>query len=78
MEGMSLIPYGGKKSGKSRKAKGGLKKLPKKPKASASLQTMENWLRRAAEIKKQNDRIRADKKKKDALLQRIRSITNYL
>lgn len=75
MAGKSLIPV----SGTSKKSKrGGLKKLPKKPKASASLQVMENWLRRAAEIKRENDRIRAEKKKKEQLIQKIRSVTNYV
>lgn len=76
MAGKSLISVTG--TSKKRKKSGGLKKLPKKPKASASLQTMENWLRRAQEIKRENDRIRADKKKKEQLLQKIRSVNNYV
>lgn len=75
MAGKSLIPVSGTSK---RKKSGGLKKLPKKPKASASLQTMENWLRRAQEIKRENDRIRAEKKKKEQLLQKIRSVNNYV
>ena len=74
MASKSLITVGKPKKRKS----GGLKKLPKKPSASASLQTLENWLRRVEKKKKENDRIRAEKKKKDALLQKIRSINNYV
>lgn len=55
-----------------------LKKLPKKPKASASVATKENWLKRVAEIRKENARIRADKKKSEALDKRIRETRNYV
>lgn len=55
-----------------------LKKLPKKPKASASVTTKENWLKRVAEIRKENARIRADKKKSEALDKRIRETRNYV
>lgn len=55
-----------------------LKKLPKKPKASASVATKENWLKRVAEIRKLNARIRADKKKSEALDKRIRETRNYV
>lgn len=33
-----------------------MKKLPKKPKANASVGTKENWLKKAAEVKKENAR----------------------
>lgn len=59
-------------------AKMKLKKLPKKPKASASVATKENWLKRVAEIRKENARIRADKKKSEALDKRIREVRNYV
>ena len=55
-----------------------LKKLPKKPKASASVATKDNWLKRVAEIRKENARIRADKKKSEALDKRIRETRNYV
>jgi len=55
-----------------------LKKLPKKPKASASVTTKENWLKRVAEIRKENARIRADKKKSEALDKKIRETRNYV
>ncbi len=55
-----------------------LKKLPKKPKASASVTTKENWLKRVADIRKENARIRADKKKSEALDKKIRETRNYV
>lgn len=55
-----------------------LKKLPKKPKSSASVTTKENWLKRVAEIRKENARIRADKKKSEALDKKIRETRNYV
>lgn len=55
-----------------------LKKLPKKPKASASVTTKENWLKRVAEIRKVNARIRSDKKKSEALDKKIRETSNYV
>lgn len=55
-----------------------LKKLPKKPKASASVATKENFLKRCAEIKKENARIRADKKKSEILDKKIREMRNYV
>lgn len=33
------------------------RKMPKRPKQSASLQTWKNWDKRAAEVKKHNDAI---------------------
>lgn len=44
-----------------------MKPLPKKPKASASVEVKENWLRRAAEVKKENAR-RAKLNKRSAEL----------
>ena len=55
-----------------------LKKFPKKPKASASVTTKENWLKRVAEIRKENARIRSDKKKSEALDKKIRETRNYV
>lgn len=46
-------------------------RLPKKPKASASVQTKENWLKRAAEIKKENDRRARENKRSVELSRRI-------
>lgn len=44
-----------------------LKKFPKKPKASASIATKEAFLKKVAEIKKENAKILADKKKSKEL-----------
>lgn len=51
-----------------------LKKYPKKPKASASLATMENYLARCKEIDKENARIKADEKKRKALKDKIAKV----
>lgn len=48
-----------------------LKKLPKKPKTNASIATKEAYLRKVAEIKKENAKIIADKKKSKELDRRI-------
>jgi hypothetical protein len=44
-------------------AKVKLKKYPKKPKASASVEVMENYLRRCKEVDKENNKRKSDKKK---------------
>lgn len=46
-------------------------KAPKKPKASASVAVKENWLRRAAEVKKENARRAAENKKSAELSKKI-------
>lgn len=46
-------------------------RLPKKPKASASVATKENWLKRAAEVRKENERRRRENKKSEELSKRI-------
>lgn len=51
-----------------------MKKLPKKPKASASVAVKENWLRRALEVKKENDRRRRENQRSVEL---SRKIANY-
>lgn len=51
-----------------------MKKLPKKPKASASVAVKENWLRRASEVKKENDRRRRENQRSVEL---SRKIANY-
>jgi hypothetical protein len=48
-----------------------LKKYPKKPKASASVATMENYLRRRKEVDKENSRIKAEAAKKASLRKKI-------
>lgn len=50
------------------------KKLPKKPKASASVATLENYLRRVAEVKKDNDAIKREKTKREALKRKVAGI----
>ncbi|NMA84863.1 MAG: hypothetical protein GX962_13490 [Epulopiscium sp.] len=48
-----------------------MKKLPKKPKASASVEVKENWLRRAAEVKKENARRARLNKRSEELSKKI-------
>lgn len=48
-----------------------LKKLPKKPKATASIATKEAFLKKVAEVKKENAKIIADRKKSKELDKRI-------
>lgn len=52
------------------------KKLPKKPKASASLATMENYLRKVAEVKKFNQKVKSDKARKETLRKKIQGISS--
>jgi len=49
-------------------------KYPKKPKTSASNATKENYLKKVAEIDKENKRREAENKKGDALSKRIAGI----
>lgn len=51
-----------------------MKKLPKAPKESASIQSKENYLKRVAEIKRENNRRAALNKKSDALSKKIASV----
>ena len=46
-----------------------MKRLPKKPKQSASVETKMNWLKRADEVKRENAR-RVQENKKSAELSR--------
>lgn len=48
-----------------------LKKFPKKPKRGASIEVMEKFLARCNEIKKQNAKIIADRKKAEMLRKKI-------
>ena len=50
-----------------------LKKFPRKPKASASIAAKEAFLKKVAEIKKENAKIMADKKKSKDLDKKIDS-----
>lgn len=56
-------------------AKRKLKKLPKKPKAGASVQTMERYLDRVAAIKKENSVINAENQRAVKLRATIASIS---
>lgn len=47
------------------------RKYPKKPKASASVSTLENYLRRCKEVDKHNAAIKSEAKKKESLRKRI-------
>lgn len=51
-----------------------LKKYPKKPKATASVATKENYLKKVAEINKENARIKADRLKSKNLDKKIAAI----
>jgi hypothetical protein len=51
-----------------------MKKLPKKPKASASVATKENYLKKVAEVKKENTRRAAQNKKSADLTKKISGI----
>lgn len=46
-------------------------RMPKKPKASASIESKENWLKRVAEIKKENAKRASLNKKSAELSKRI-------
>lgn len=51
-----------------------MKKLPKKPKASASVATMESWLKKVAEIKNQNAHAKRQNEHAASLRKKIASI----
>ena len=53
-------------------------KTPKRPKASASVQVKENYLKRLAELKKENNKRRAINVKSEALDKKISSAINGL
>lgn len=53
-------------------AKFRLKKLPKAPKASSSNATKESYLKKVAEVKRQNAHIMAEKKRSVVLDRKIR------
>ncbi len=48
-------------------------RMPKKPKIGASVQAKENWLRRAAEVKKENARRQSENKRSMDLSKKIAS-----
>ena len=48
-------------------------KMPKKPKLSASVEAKENWLRKAAEVKKENARRASENKRSSELSKKIAS-----
>jgi len=49
-------------------------KYPKKPKASSSVQTKENYLKKVSDIDRENARRVADKKKSEKLTEKIRAV----
>lgn len=53
-----------------------MKKMPKRPKASASIATKENYLKRVAEIKRENAKRAALNKKSQALDAKIAKATS--
>ena len=55
-------------------AKVKMKKYPKKPKPSASLEVKERYLKRVSEIDKENAKRKAMQKKSEALSKRIAGI----
>ncbi len=50
-------------------------KYPRKPKAGASVATMERWLKRKAEIDRENSRRKSQNKKAETLRKRISGIS---
>lgn len=46
-------------------------KMPKKPKIGASVSVKENWLKRAADVKKENERRKRENKRSEELSKRI-------
>jgi hypothetical protein len=48
-----------------------LRKLPSKPKSTASAATIENYFKKCAEVQKANRLILNEKKKKDALKKKL-------
>lgn len=46
-------------------------KMPKRPKMGASVAVKENWLKRAAEVKKENERRKRENKRSEELSKRI-------
>ena len=48
-------------------------KMPKRPKVSASVEAKENWLRKAAEVKKENARRQSENKRSLELSKKIAS-----
>lgn len=55
-----------------------LKKLPKKPKATASIASKEAYLKKVAEIRKANAKIKALQKRSATLDKKISSLKNYV
>ncbi|MDO9152347.1 MAG: hypothetical protein Q7U47_01335 [Paludibacter sp.] len=51
-----------------------LKKYPKKPKASASVETMQNYLKKRSEIDKENKKRKAETAKKATLRKKIQGL----
>lgn len=51
-----------------------LLKYPKKPKKTASISVMENYLAKIAEVNKENARRKSEQKKKESLVKRIAGI----
>lgn len=50
------------------------KKYPKKPKASASVRTLQNYIQKCKDVDKFNSQILSEKKKKEGLLKKISGI----
>lgn len=48
------------------------KKFPKSPKQSASLEVWQNHDRKVAEVKKHNAQLESDKKKKKAVIEKVK------
>lgn len=54
-----------------------MKKLPKKPKAGASVRVLENYMRRVKEIEKENRRREAENKKQETLRRKVANIRRH-
>lgn len=49
-------------------------RLPKKPKLTASVEVKENWLKKAAEVKKENDRRKRENQRSIELSKKIGAV----
>lgn len=52
------------------------KKFPKQPKKNASLTTWQNYGKKVQEIKKYNDQIKAELRKKENIINNIKKLLN--
>lgn len=66
-----MISFNSTRGSSKKKKKSKYKKLPRKPKASASLKQLENYVRKVQEIQKYNAKVTADEKRRKDLFSKI-------